>query len=119
LICIVVSQLNFKVHRNLSNFDQGLLWHDFTSFYSATVDFKKLLCMNAASIGTILSSLYDNFEVNNRRAGLRGGAILPELCIFLTHRFLFGGSHVDIKIYLGILKSSFFPCMWKTICALC
>ena len=41
-------------------------------------------------------------------ASLHGGAIIPELCVYITLQYLAGGSYTDIFFLIGILKSSFF-----------
>jgi hypothetical protein len=50
---------------------------------------------------------------------LRGGAIIPELCLYCTIRWLAGGSYTDIFFYCGISKTSFYRIVWKTINSLC
>jgi hypothetical protein len=51
-------------------------------------------------------------------AGRRGGAILPEICLFVCLRFLAGGSYLDIKFFTGISVPSFYQIVWKTIWAI-
>ena len=41
-------------------------------------------------------------------ASLRGGAIIPELCVYITLQYLAGGSYMDIFFFVGISQSSFF-----------
>ena len=45
------------------------------------------------------------------------GAIIPDLCVYITLQYLPGGSYMDI-FFLGILQSSFFHLLWKTIKAI-
>ena len=51
-------------------------------------------------------------------ASLCGGAIIPELCVYITLQYLAGGSYMDIFFLVGISKSSFFHLLWKTIKAI-
>ena len=47
-----------------------------------------------------------------------GGAIIPELCVYITTWYLAGGSYMDIFFLISISKSSFFHLLWKTIKAI-
>ena len=47
-------------------------------------------------------------------ASLCGGAIIPELCVYITLQYLTGGSYTDIFFLVGISQSSFFHLLWKT-----
>ena len=48
-------------------------------------------------------------------AALHGGAILPELCVYVTLRSLAGGSYTNIFYLIGISHPSFYRILWKTI----
>lgn len=56
--------------------------------------------------------------VDGSMASLRGGMITPELCVFITIRYLAGGSYFDISYFTGISKASFYSCVWRTIKAI-
>ena len=49
---------------------------------------------------------------------LRGGAILPELCLYACLRYLAGGSYSDIKFFTGISVPSLYRVIWKCIDAI-
>ena len=51
-------------------------------------------------------------------AGLRGGAILPEICLFVCLRFLAGVSCLDTEFFTGISVPSYYRIVWKTIWAI-
>jgi hypothetical protein len=102
LICIVISCIKESRFQMVSNFDQRLIWNYYTSRHSGTPFFIRALCMTSPSITKIVNYLYNDLEVENGMAGLRGGAILPELCLYLTIRFLSGGSYLDVGLFLGI-----------------
>ena len=51
-------------------------------------------------------------------AALRGGAILPELCVYVTLWYLAGGLYTDIFYLAGISQPSFYHVLWKTIKAI-
>ena len=48
-------------------------------------------------------------------AALRGGPILPELCVYVTLWYLAGGSYTDIFYLVGISQPSFYHVLWKTL----
>jgi hypothetical protein len=52
-------------------------------------------------------------------AARRGGAITPEMCLYMTLRYLAGGSYLDICIILQVSHSAFYYCLYKTLLAIC
>ena len=56
--------------------------------------------------------------VKQDMASLQGGAIIPELCVYATLRYLAGGLYTDIFYLIGILQPSFYHLLWKTIKAI-
>ena len=40
--------------------------------------------------------------INEEMASLCGGAIIPELCVYITLQYLAGGSYTDIFFLVGI-----------------
>jgi hypothetical protein len=57
-------------------------------------------------------------QIDQEMAALRGGIIIPELRLYATIRYLAGGSYLDICFFCGILKPSFYRCVWETIAAI-
>ena len=51
-------------------------------------------------------------------ASLCGGAIIPELCVYITIQYLTGRSYTVIFFLVGISRSSFFHLLWKKIKAI-
>jgi DDE superfamily endonuclease len=115
LLLMITTQIKERSSRNLSLFDQRLLWCDFLSKFGNPFHFKRLLRMNESSFNKLLSYIYNDLEVNSVMSGLRGGAILPEFRLYITLRYLAGGSYLDIKLYTGISTSSFYHIIWETI----
>ena len=74
--------------------------------------------MQKDSFEKLLSYIRHDLIVNEVMAKPRGGAIIPELCLFCTLRWLAGGSYLDICDIVGISKASFYRVVWKTICAI-
>jgi DDE superfamily endonuclease len=62
--------------------------------------------------------LRDSLTRNERMAKLRGGYITPEACVFMTLRWLAGGSHLDLIYIVGCSRSYFFELIWLTIDAI-
>ena len=56
--------------------------------------------------------------VEQEMASLQGGAIIPELCVYVMLRYQAGGSYMDIFYLVGILQPSFYHLLWKTIKAM-
>ena len=65
-------------------------------------------------------SHWNNLIVNEGMAGLRGEAIIPEVCLYATICYLAGGSYSNIFYLLGIslLPPSFYHVVLKTIKAI-
>jgi DDE superfamily endonuclease len=104
--------------RNPSLFDQRLLWDNFRDRYQHRRDFKRHLRMSPQSFSKLLELLYNDLAVDVEMALLRGGAILPEICLYATLRYFSGGSFLDIKFYTGISSASFYRCVWRTVKAI-
>ena len=81
-------------------------------------DLKRHLRMSHISFNQLLSFLRDKLEVDNRMASLRGGTILPELCLYARLRYLAGGSYSDIQYFTGISVPSLYCVIWKCIDAI-
>ena len=56
--------------------------------------------------------------VKQGMASLWGGAIIPELCVYVTLRYLAGGLYTDIFYLISILQPSFYHLLWKAIKAI-
>ena len=56
--------------------------------------------------------------VKQDMASLWGGAIIPELCVYVTLQYLAGGLYIDIFYFVGISQPSFYCLLWKTIKAI-
>jgi hypothetical protein len=112
LLYVVSSQIILVEGRIVSIFDQRLLWTDFLSRFSISMDFYHITRMHASSFSKIVEMIRDELEVDFSMAALQGGAILPELCLYLTLRYLAGGTYLDIKLCIGISTGSFYRCLW-------
>ncbi len=105
-------------HRSSSFFDQRLVWETLCMHHCRRADFHRYIRMAYDSFNKLLILIRSDLQVNNKMAGLRGGAILPEICLFVCLRFLAGGSYLDIKFFTGISVPSFYQIVWKTIWAI-
>jgi hypothetical protein len=75
--------------------------------------------MKPKSFNKLVSYIKDDIKPNAWMAETRGGAIIPEVCLYCTIRWLAGGSYSDIMIQAGISnKASFYRILWQTIHAI-
>jgi DDE superfamily endonuclease len=110
--------LSLKKSRNSSTFDQRLQWDLYCNRHIQRGTFNRRLRMSKESFDTLLTYIYHDLLVDEEMAELRGGSIIPELCLYCTIRYLAGGSYLDIVDIAGISKPSFYRIIWKTIMAL-
>jgi hypothetical protein len=102
--------------RNPSTFIQKLRWDDYINKFSNTPQFiNRHLRMSLSSFYKLLELIKEGLIVNNHQANNRGGAILPEICLFCTLRWLAGGSYLDIFTFTGVSIPSFYNIVYKTM----
>ena len=104
--------------RNPSIAQQRLSWEKYCRQHVVAGTFKRRLRMEKESFDLLLSYIFQWLLVNEQMADLRGGTIIPELCLYCTLRWLAGGSYLDITDIAGISRSSFYRIIWKTIVAI-
>ena len=107
-----------KETRNPTVAYQRMCWDEYCQTHVARGTFKRRLRMEKESFDILLGYIFQWLLVNEQMADLRGGTIIPELCLYCTLRWLAGGSHLDITDVAGISKSSFYRVIWKTIVAI-
>jgi hypothetical protein len=76
--------MNSPCIRNVSNFNQRLLWNDFSSRNSSNFDFVRHLRMKQRKFNKLLDWINNDLEVDNSLAALCGGSNIPELRFFIT-----------------------------------
>ena len=81
--------------------------------------FDKTIRTNRTSFDRLVTMLTPSLLVDEEMARRRGGNITPTMCLYLTLRYLAGGSHHDIMNHLGISMASFYRCLTKTKLAIC
>lgn len=104
--------------RNPSHFEQRLAWSEYAATHTARGTFDIRLRMPLDSFNKLLGYIREYLLVNETKGNIRGGTILPELCLYCTLRWLAGGSYLDITDICGISKASFYRVVWKTITAI-
>ena len=104
--------------RNPSHFEQRLAWNEYAAMHTARGTFDIRLRMAFDSFNKLLCKIREYLLVNETKAKVKGGSILPELCLYCTIRWLAGGSYLDITDICGISKASFYRVVWKTITAI-
>ena len=113
------AMFEFPEERNASHFEQRLAWEEYAVTHTARGTFDIHLRMSLHSFKKLLGLIRHDLIVNETKAKVRGGTILPELCLYCTIRWLAGGSYLDITDVCGISLSSFYRVVWKTITAIC
>ena len=105
-------------NRNTSLIEQRLVWNEYSSRHQQRGTLIRRLRMSKDSFDKLVLLLAEDLVVDEDAASKRGGAIIPELCLFCTLRYLAGGSYLDISDIAGISQSSFYRVVWKTITAI-
>lgn len=100
--------VGMKATRSASFFEQRLCWVAYCQRHVARGTFKRRLRMEKESFDILLSHVHNFLLVNEEKAKIRGGPIIPELCLYCTLRWLAGGSYLDICDIVGISKASFY-----------
>ena len=106
---------SIPVQRNKSLYVQRLHWEEYSALHVQRGTFKRRLRMSKHSFDKLLEMIAFRLIVSERQASKRGGAIIPELCLYCTIRYLAGGSYLDICDVAGISTSSFYRIIWKTM----
>jgi hypothetical protein len=105
--------------KNPSTFEQRLNWEVFASIQKEqSTNFRRHLRMSKESFTKLLGFIKPSLTVDERMASIRGGQIIPELCLYCTIRWLAGGSYSDIFYFCGISKTSFYRIIWKSMKAI-
>ena len=97
---------------------QRFQWSIFTSIHRGTSDWVKHLRMPQESFDRLLSMIKDKLTVDEIQAARRGGAVLPELQLYCTLRFLGGAMYSDLFYFCGISRSALHRALWRVILAI-
>lgn len=117
LLCVGTLYL-LPERRNRSLIQQRLAWDEYCERHHQRGTLMRRLRMRKDSFDKLVALLGDALDVDGAAANKRGGAILPEICLYCTLRYLAGGSYLDITDIAGISQSSFYRVVWKTITAI-
>jgi DDE superfamily endonuclease len=112
------NESNLFIKHGPSLFVQRLNWDTFYNQHGLRRDFHRHIRMSGDSFNKLVEWLRDDLNVDLEQASYRGGAIIPEICLYICLRYLAGGSYTDIKFLTGISVSSFYRVLWKTIRAI-
>jgi DDE superfamily endonuclease len=99
-------------------YDQRLAWKEYSERHHQRGTFARRLRMKKESFEKLVGLIEEDLLVDEACANLRGGAIIPELCVYCTLRYLAGGSYLDVSDVAGISQASFYRVVWKTITAI-
>jgi hypothetical protein len=110
---------NDGAKRQKTNFQQHMHWDAFVQNNKDQPLFRCHLRMSYDSFCTLLDLIrFHLTTIDGEMAALRGGAIIYELYLYATIRFLAGASYTDICFFCGISKLAFYCILWRTICAI-
>ena len=91
----------------------------FMAQYVNCPKFERNIRMRRDSFYKLVELLRRDVQSDENMATRRGGAITPEMCTYLTLRYLAGGSYLDICVHLQISHAAFYYCLYKTLIAIC
>jgi DDE superfamily endonuclease len=95
---------------------QKMIWAEYVLSFSTHPKFiRRHLRMTLPSFNKLLGYIRQQLEVDQKKAECRGGAIMPEICLFCTLRFLAGGSYLDIHALTGVSVPSFYRVVYRTL----
>lgn len=118
MLSVCVLLLLLPQQRNSALYDQRLAWNEYCGRHHERGTLKRRLRMGKSSFDKLVSMIEADLEVDEACADLRGGAIIPEVCLYCTLRYLAGGSYLDVSDVAGISQASFYRVVWKTITAI-
>jgi DDE superfamily endonuclease len=107
---------NIPKNRNPPLVTQRMLWDEYVLRFSTHPTFiRRHLRMRIKSFYKLLEYIREGLEVDVAKASSRGGAILPEICLFCTLRWLAGGSYLDIFALTGVSVASFYRVVYRCL----
>lgn len=98
---------------------QRLLWNEYWNRNAENPEFERLIRMPRQAFLNLVDLLRNDLQVDAKMASMRGGEISPEMAVFLTIRYLAGGTALDIKELLEISRATFYYVLKKTLLAIC
>ncbi|KAI2492717.1 hypothetical protein MHU86_21824 [Fragilaria crotonensis] len=104
--------------RRLYNFDTRLNWNVFMEKFHNRAEFKRHIWMSAGSFNKLTNLIRHALKVDEDMANLRGGPIIPEICLYCCLRYLAGGSYSNIRFFTGISTASLYRLVWKVVFAI-
>jgi len=104
--------------RNPSIVEQRLIWSDYEKRNMRRGTFRRAMRMEKHSFDKLVELIRSDLVVDKTMAKLRGGPIIPELCVFCTIRYMAGGSCLDIIDICGMSVPSFYRVLWRTVRAI-
>lgn len=95
-----------------------LNWDAFHATWDDTPSFERAIRMTKDSFTKLVDLLKEDLEVDRSQAARRGGHISPQICVYVTLRWLAGGSYLDIHMHTGISKTALYNARDKTLRAI-
>jgi hypothetical protein len=118
ILCSNLRQFEQYVKRNKRRVYVRLDWDRYWKDSLHDPSFERDIRMKRISFLKLVDLLRDDLAVHQEMASIRGGEVSPELCVYLTIRYLSGGHYCDIIRFLGISPATFYYCLQKTTMAI-
>jgi DDE superfamily endonuclease len=107
-----------KPKRNKRRNYVRLDWHQYWEESLNDPSFEREIRMHRASFIKLVDMLREDLTVDREMAYVRGGQVCPELCVYLTIRYMCGNDYIGISRAVGISTSTVYSCLQKTLIAI-
>ncbi len=91
-------QLQRQLHQTIVSSERGKVCDSFCSCFCLCANFIQHIRMTHDSFTRLLSAIWTDIEVDTEMAELWGGAILPEICLYVSLCYLGGG--FNLRYYI-------------------
>ena len=116
VMCYITIRKHPIMFRNKANtIQQKLVWKDYINQFQDNQKFiNRHLRMSLDSFNKLLSYIKKGLIVSEYHPN-KPGAVIPELSLFCTLRWLAGCSYLDIYAMTGVSMASFYRVVYKTL----
>jgi DDE superfamily endonuclease len=94
-------------------------WISYWDMYRNDPDFERVIRMKRESFVRLVDLLRSDLAVDQDMADKRGGQVSPEMCVYMTLRYLAGAPDIDVKQHISVSGSTFYQCLHKTLRCIC
>jgi DDE superfamily endonuclease len=119
VVAILLIPCNIKDAREKGMARVRITWENYVTAHSRDKKFHHHLRMKYPSFMKLSCLLQPLLAVDKRMAAIRGGAIIPEVCLYCTLRYLGDGKHSDIWDTVKISSTALYAVLSRTLVAIC